>query len=159
MTQITVDTSQFKKDMPEVTVGFGGVPMQARCPDPYALAALDEVDAEAATLAEARDQIRKFLAQIVGTENAARVEMMMADPENEDVTLHTVKALIMWLIDGDGGPKWRDFLSGAAADMSAGNRAQRRVAAKKTAAAKPVGTMKKVPAKAAAKKTAARRAK
>ncbi|MFJ4960268.1 hypothetical protein [Streptomyces sp. NPDC088739] len=119
-------------------VGFGGVPMLAHCPDPYALALVDDLGSNVEDSKAARQQIRQFLAHILGTAEADQVEQMMCDPANRDVTLVSVRGLIDWLMRGDDGPHWEDAMREEVEAMGAGapNRAQRRVAVKKTAAKK-----------------------
>lgn len=150
---IVVDTSQFtQKIAPDIIVGFGGVPMVARCPDPYALSVFDDDGEDVDSAPAGRNKIREFLSTILSTEDAGRVEAMMKDAANQDVTLLSVRGLIDWLMQSPDGPEWGKAVREYAESMAAGeggNRSQRRIAVKKTPAAK----------KAAAKKvTAARRA-
>ncbi|MFI7278505.1 hypothetical protein [Streptomyces sp. NPDC049879] len=157
MTQpVAISTKDFAKSYAaDLYVGVGDTPMWAKCPKDTVWNQLAQVQEEhGGDFGE--PELRNLIQAVFGVEGAPKALAMLDDPANHDVSLESMGGLIGWCMEQWGPEVQKHFESLKAGQ---GNRAQRRIAVKKTTAPKAGGG--KAPAKGArktaAKKTAAKK--
>lgn len=154
---VAISTADFRSEYgAPLLVGVGETPMLAQCPKDtiWAHIAGLEVDGEI----EAGDaELRILCHGVFGRENGDQALAMLDDPGNRDVTMESLGGLLGYCME-QWGPEVQAHFEQLHA--SKGNRAQRRVIAKKTTttARKPGAPKTAAARKTAAAKTPAKKA-
>lgn len=139
---IEIDTSTVAQPVGRSAwVRIGGTVYEARCPKDAVL--LDIYQDNTRDLSV----IRRLLAAMLGTSEAADVEAALHSPDHPDVTYVTLYQVVTYLMNDPKGPQWTEAISESMKALGSG-----KTPVTKKVAAKPA--TRKTPAK----KTTARRA-
>jgi len=83
-------------------VRIGGEVFEAHCPKDSVLVMIYQEEKRSLSL------VTRFMAAMLGTEPAARVEAMLLDPDNGEVSITTLYQLTQYLLNDPDGPRWGD---------------------------------------------------
>lgn len=135
---IEIDTSALAKPIGRTAwVRIGGEVFEARCPKDAVLARISETSS-----GKRLSLVRDYVVGIFGREAGARIGEMLDNEDLPEVSLVTLMEIISYLLDDENGPQWATALTESIKGLGSGPRPR---------------TVRTAPAKAPAKKAAAKK--
>ncbi|MET7814223.1 hypothetical protein ABZT26_25670 [Streptomyces sp. NPDC005395] len=147
-----VSTADYSEKIGEdIPARIGGVDMVAVCPKDVVWNELARREKSEELTGDEGD-LMYLCSAIFGAENGESIRSMLDDPGNHEVTFQSLSGVVGYLVEL-WGPQAQEHFEKL--QISQGNRATRRLAAKKTPAKAKAPARKTAAKKTAAKKTAA----
>lgn len=139
---IEIDTSTLAEPVGRTAhIRIGGTVYEARCPKDAVLFDIYTENVQDISV------VRRFLAAILGTRDAAQVEEMLSSPDHPDVTYVTLYRVVNYLMSDPKGPNWGEAVAKSVQSLGSGKTPTTQKVARKA----PVkATPRKAPAKRAA---------